>query len=31
LRSGSHRFTVYVAGPAGTASSWYSWYVWNSF
>jgi uncharacterized protein YkwD len=27
LGRGSHRFTVYVAGPAGSASTWTSWYV----
>jgi uncharacterized protein YkwD len=31
LPTGSHRFTVYVSGPAGSASSWYSWYVWSAF
>jgi uncharacterized protein YkwD len=27
LGRGSHRFTVYVSGPAGSASTWTSWYV----
>jgi hypothetical protein len=27
LRAGLHRFTVYVAGSAGSASSWYRWRV----
>lgn len=26
LARGSHRFNVYVSGPAGSASAWYSWY-----
>jgi uncharacterized protein YkwD len=25
VTSGSHRFNVYVSGPAGTASAWYTW------
>jgi uncharacterized protein YkwD len=27
LRPGSHRFTVFVSGPAGSASAWHSWYA----
>lgn len=27
LGRGSHRFTVYVSGPAGSASTWTNWYV----